>query len=88
MSSTTTTTNSTHSSTTICSRTKYKMLMFLLTLLNSMSMIMTVAAVVPFTVEESYLENDRKRKFELLDRPVMENICRFYLGKPQQPLPY
>ena len=48
----------------------------------------TVAAVVPILNLSDPIEERKKRKLELEERPNMQKFCCRFLGKPQLPLPY
>ena len=48
----------------------------------------TAVAVIPILTLSDPLEDRKKRKRELDERPNMQNLCCRFLGKPQLPLPY
>ena len=70
--------------------TKMKRLLpALITILLCLNTIaITVAAVAPILDASVGIQEKNKRKRELEERPIMENLCSRYLGKPQLPLPY
>ena len=49
----------------------------------------TITAVVaPQLATSVEIQEKDKRKRELEERPIIENLCSRYLSKPQLPLPY